>query len=352
MKRLLSYSDSIREALHQGLECNDKTILIGQGVPDASQTYGTTKGLVDYFGRSRVMEMPLAEASMVGIMLGAALVGMRPIMTFARLEFAMLAMDQIVNQAAKWHYMFGGQSQVPLVLRMIIGRGWGQGAQHSQSLHNWFAHVPGLKVVMPTTAYDAKGLLLSSIEDNNPVIFIEHRWLHYTTSDVPEDYYLVPIGIPKLICEGTDATIVASSYSTIEALKAAQLLAKENIHVDIIDLRTLSPLNDEIILDSVKKTGRLVVCDQGSLTGGFAAEIVARVTEKVFGDLKEAPTRIALPDCPAPTTRSLSNYFYPMPEHISNAVKKALGKPFHDPFLSVKSIDFLDVPNSSFNGPF
>lgn len=346
------FDTAICDALNESMLRDDRVIVIGQGVPDASQTYGTTKGLVDTFGDKRVMEMPVAEASMVGIMLGAALVGIKPVMVFARMEFAMLAMDQIVNQAAKWHYMFGGKSCVPLVLRLIVGRGWGQGAQHSQSLHNWFTHIPGLKVVAPATAYDAKGLLISSIEDPNPVIFIEHRWLHYTTSLIPKDAYTVPLGVPNLIKKGPDASVVSSSYATLDALKASEILAKDGIHIDIIDLRTLTPLNDEIILESVKKTGRLIVCDQGTLTSGFAAEIISRVTEKAFTYLKEPPVRITLPDCPSPTTRGLANYYYPMPEHIVNAVKKSHKKSVIDPYANVNASDYLDIPNKSFTGPF
>jgi pyruvate/2-oxoglutarate/acetoin dehydrogenase E1 component len=347
-----SYAEAIRSGLHDAMQADDKVILIGQGVPDASQTYGTTTGLVDIFGHDRVMEMPLAEASMVGIALGASLVGVRPVMTFARLEFALLAIDQIVNQAAKWSYMFGGRAHVPFVLRMIVGRGWGQGAQHSQSLHNWFAHIPGLKVVMPTTAYDAKGLLISSIEDDNPVIFIEHRWLHCTTSDVPLESYKVPLGKAKKITTGVDVTIVASSYSTLDGMKAVSILASHNISAELIDLRTISPLDEETILTSVKKTGRLVVCDQGHLSAGFASEIVARISEKAFSALKAAPQRIALPDCPTPTTRALSNYFYPLPDHIVNAVLAMFAKESEDPYSAVMPEDKLDVFDSNFKGPF
>jgi acetoin:2,6-dichlorophenolindophenol oxidoreductase subunit beta len=349
---IISYAQAVRDGLHEAMQQDDKVIVIGQGVPDGSQTYGTTNGLLDTFGKNRVFEMPVAEASMVGITLGASLVGIKPVMVFARMEFALLAIDQIVNQAAKWHYMFAGKASVPFVLRMIIGRGWGQGAQHSQSLHNWFAHIPGLKVVIPSTAYDAKGLLISSIEDPNPVIFIEHRWLHYTTSDVPDNYYKVPIGVSKLVCKGNDATIVSSSYSTIDAINAVKILAKENKKVDLIDLRTIAPLDDTIIFESVKKTGRLVVCDQGTLTCGFAAEIISRVTENCFNYLKEPPVRVALPDCPTPTTRALSNYYYTTPQHIANAVKKQFGQEINDPFSDIQSSDLLDVPNLEFKGPF
>jgi acetoin:2,6-dichlorophenolindophenol oxidoreductase subunit beta len=301
--------------------------------------------------------MPVAENAMTGVALGSCLVGMRPIMTHMRLEFAMTAMDQICNQAAKWHYMFGGQSKVPMTLRMIIGRGWGQGPQHSQSLHAWFAHIPGLKVVMPSTPHDAKGLLIASIEDDNPVVFFEHRWLHNIHGPVPEGHYTVPLGEPRIVTEGVDVTIVACSYATLDAIKAARLLERDGIKPEIIDLRTLVPRKDAAILASVHKTGRLVVVDQGTLTGGFAGEIVARVTEQAFDALKTAPIRVTLPDVPTPTTRALSNYYYPTPRHIAAAARRALGLSLEgshdDPWADIAPEDkTLDVPDKSFTGPF
>jgi pyruvate dehydrogenase E1 component beta subunit len=294
---------------------------------------------------------------MTGVALGSCLVGMRPIMTHMRLEFAMTAMDQICNQAAKWHYMFGGQSKVPMTLRMIIGRGWGQGPQHSQSLHAWFAHVPGLKVVMPSTPHDAKGLLIASIEDDNPVVFFEHRWLHNIHGPVPEGHYTVPLGEPRVVTEGADVTIVAASYATLDAMKAGRALERDGIKPEIIDLRTLVPRNDAAILASVRKTGRLVVVDQGTLTGGFAGEIIARVTEQAFDALKAAPIRVTLPDIPTPTTRALSNYYYPTPGHIVAAVRRVLGLLYDgagdDPWAGIAPEDkTLDVPDKSFTGPF
>jgi pyruvate dehydrogenase E1 component beta subunit len=253
--------------------------------------------------------------------------------------------------------MFGGQSKVPMTLRMIIGRGWGQGPQHSQSLHAWFAHIPGLKVVMPSTPYDAKGLLIASIEDDNPVVFFEHRWLHHIHGAVPEGHYTVPLGEPRIVAEGADVTIVASSYATLEAIKALRALERDGIKPEIIDLRTLVPRNDAPILASVRKTGRLVVVDQGTLTGGFAGEIVARVTEQAFDRLKAAPIRVTLPDIPTPTTRALSNYYYPTTGHIVAAARRTLGLPHDrardDPWAGIAPGDkTLDVPDKSFTGPF
>jgi len=308
--------------------------------------------LAQKHGVRRVFDMRVSESGMTGIALGSALVGMRPVMTHMRLEFAILAMDQICNQAAKWHYMFGGQARAPLVLRMIVGRGWGQGPQHSQSLHAWFAHIPGLKVVMPSTPHDAKGLLLAAIADDSPVVFIEHRWLYNIHGSVPEGYYDVPLGVPRVVRPGRDATIVASSYSTFEAVRAAERLATQNIEAEVIDLRTLSPLDDAPIVESVRRTGHLVVADQGTLTAGFAGEIVARVTEKAFRALKSAPERVTLPDNPTPTTRALANYHYPTIDHIVAAVVRRLGRSAPDPFEKIKPEDKLDIPDASFKGPF
>jgi pyruvate dehydrogenase E1 component beta subunit len=357
INRQLKFAEAVHEAIDICLERDRSTYLMGLGVPDPIGVFGTTKGLQDKHGKKRVFDMPVAENGMTGVALGSCLVGMRPIMTHMRLEFAMTAMDQICNQAAKWHYMFGGRSKVPLTIRMLVGRGWGQGPQHSQSLHAWFAHIPGLKVVMPSTPHDAKGLLIASIEDDNPVVFFEHRWLHNIHGPVPEGHYTVPLGEPRLVAEGGDVTIVASSYATIEAIKAVRELEREGIKAELIDLRTLVPRNDAAILASVRKTGRLVVVDQGTLTGGFAGEIVARVSEQAFGALKAAPIRVTLPDSPTPTTRALSNYYYPTPAHIAAAARRALGLPHDDvrddPWAGIEPADkTLDVPDKSFTGPF
>lgn len=351
--RQLSFGDAIREAIDICLERDRNTYVLGLGVADPIGVFGTTKGLQEKYGKSRVYDMPVSESAMTGVALGSCLVGKRPIMTHMRLEFAMPAIDQICNQAAKWHYMFGGRSKVPLTIRMIVGRGWGQGPQHSQSLHSWFAHIPGLKVVMPSTPYDAKGLLIASIEDDNPVIFIEHRWLHGLHGPVPEGHYTVPLGSMRTVTPGNDVTIVASSYGTIEAIKAVQQLERSGIKAELIDIRTLSPRDDTMIFNSVKKTGRLVVVDQGTLTGGFAGEIVARVTEQMFSSLKSAPVRVTLPDIPTPTTRALSNYYYPTPGHIVAAAHRTLDLSYDDPFDQISPEDkTLDVPDKSFTGPF
>jgi len=232
------------------------------------------------------------------------------------------------------------------------GRGWGQGPQHSQNIQAWFAHVPGLHVVTPTSPYDAKGLLITSIEDNNPVVFIEHRWLHNTIGNVPEGIYRIPLGQARLARPGKDVSIVAMSYMTIEALRAAEMLDKDGIHAEVIDLRTLKPLDEDTILESVCKTGRLIVLDIGWKTGGVGAEIVARITERAFANLKYAPRRIGLPDCPTPTTPALANYYYPRAPQIVSVARAMLGRDPLDEVLEEPLSVPLDVPDKFFTGPF
>lgn len=350
--RQITYAQAINEAIDISLYKDPSVFLIGLGVTDPIGVFGSTKGLKEKYGNDRVYDMPISENAVTGICLGSSLVGMRPIMTHMRLEFAITAMDQICNQAAKWHYMFGGRYKAPITIRMIVGRGWGQGAQHSQSLHNWFAHIPGLKVVMPATPHDAKGLLISSIEDDAPTIFIEHRWLYNISGYVPEEYYKLTIGEPNIIKAGSDITLITSSYMTLDGKKAIEKLEEFDISVEHIDLRTISPINYKPIFDSVKKTGKLIVCDQGTKSSGFAAEVITKVLENEFDSLTSKPIRITLPDLPTPTSRALSNYYYPQPEHIIFAISKIFGFPYKDPHEKINPSDYLDVPDQSFKGPF
>lgn len=352
MTRQLKFSEAIREATDQAMERDPSVYIVGLGVPDPKGIFGTTLGLQQKYGADRVQDMPLSENAMTGVVLGSALVGMRPIITHQRVDFALVAMEQMVNQAAKWHYMFGGKAKVPLVVRMIVGRGWGQGPQHSQSLQAWFAHIPGLKVVMPATAHDAKGLLAAAVEDNNPVIFIEHRWLHNISDDVPEGYYTVPLGKARVMREGSDVTIVGTSYMALEALRAADILDKEGVSAEVIDLRTIRPWDTETVLASVRKTGRLVVTDTGGTAFGISAEIVATVLESEFASIKAAPVRIALPDHPCPTSPALSSYYYPRAGHIVSDTLKMMGLDPATHALDIGPCQKLDVPDSSFKGPF
>lgn len=350
--RELTYAEAIRDAFAVALGRDPRVMLIGLGIPDPKGYFGTTVGLQEQFGADRVMDMPCSENGMTGIAIGAALNGMRPVINHQRLDFALLAMDPMCTQAAKWHYMFGGTAKVPLVMRMIMGRGWGQGPQHSQCLQSWFAHVPGLKVVMPATPHDAKGLLLSAIEDDNPVVFLEHRWLHHIKGDVPAGHYTVPIGPARTASPGSHVTIAAFSYMVLEALDAARRLAGEGIEAEVIDMRSLRPLDRSLLIESVEKTGHLVVADTAWTTAGMSAEVLATVTENAFGSLRSAPRRVGFPDCPTPTSPSLAAEFYPRAGHIVAAVRETLGLPDNDADLCVPADVELDKPNAAFTGPF
>ena len=351
MPRELKFHDAIREAIDICMARDSAVYIMGLGVPDPKGIFGTTLGLQGKYGPERVMDMPLSENALTGVAIGSALAGMRPIMTHQRIDFALLALEQLVNQGANWYYMFGGKQPVPLVVRMIIGRGWGQGAQHAQSLQAWFAHVPGLKVVMPAMPHDAKGLLVAAIEDDNPVMFIEHRWLHNMAGPVPEGHFRVPLGSARVVREGDAVTIVATSYMVIEALRAAELLAADGVSAEVVDVRSLRPLDEATILASVRKTGRCIAADTGWTSVGFAAEIVARVAEGAFESLVAPPVRIALPDCPTPTAPALAADYYPRAVHIASAAGRLLGLKKDYEAEAVSTIP-LDVPDLSFTGPF
>lgn len=324
--RGLTYREALLEAASQMLDSDKSVFVIGEGVDDSGGVFGTTKGLHEKFGKDRVMDSPLAENAVTGIAIGAALAGLRPILVHMRVDFMPLTMDQLINHAAKWRYMFGGALSVPLVVRSIIGRGWGSAAQHSQSLQSLFAHIPGLKVVMPSTPYDAKGLLRSSVYDGNPVIFIEHRWLYEHTGHVPEEPYTVEIGKGIVRRPGSDVTVVALSHMVYEAMKAAEALKGEGVDCEVIDLRTIRPLDSDLITGSVRKTGRLVVADTGWRECGAGSEIITRVVEVSFGDLKAPPRRVNLPDVPTPASPVLERAYYPGAAQIVSAVKETLGK--------------------------
>lgn len=352
MKRTLTFAHAINEALAQAMEIDSSVICYGLGVPDPKGVFGTTLGLQDRFGEARVFDMPASENAMTGVAIGASLNGIRPIMSHQRVDFFLLALDQLVNNAAKWHYMFGGQTSVPITIRLIIGRGWGQGPTHSQSLQAWLAHIPGLKVVMPATAADAKGLLLSSIFDDNPVVFLEHRWLHNLKSDVPENDFRIPIGKAQQLRAGKDISIISLSYMTIEALHALEFLENNDVTCDLIDLRSVKPIDWELIFDSVRKTGRLLVLDTGVITGSIAGEIVARVSIECFDSLIQAPQRIALPDFPTPTSPALTKDFYAAAVEIVNKIGNMLGKDFDLTILKEQRKFPHDVPGDWFKGPF
>lgn len=323
-ERKLPYSLAINEAIHQMMAFDESVFLIGQGVKSPWYVGNTARGLLERFGDERVIDTPVSENAITGAAVGAAVAGMRPIVVHPRVDFMMYALDPIINEAANWHYMFGGKSSVPVVIWGIINRGGEQAAQHSQALHALFAHIPGLKVVMPSTPYDAKGLMISAIRDNNPVVFLDDRWLYSTAEDVPEEVYSVPIGEGIIRKAGKDVTLVSVSYMMVESCKAAQELMGKGIDVEVIDLRTVKPLDEKLLLKSVEKTGRMVVVDGGWKTCGIASEISALMVENAFKHLKAPIKRVTLPDVPAPASCVLENVYYQKSEDIIQAIEEVL----------------------------
>lgn len=324
--RPLLYEAAINEALLQTMAADSSVFLIGQGVKSPWYVGNTCTDLIARFGEARVIDTPVSENAITGAAVGAALAGMKAIVVHPRVDFLMYGLDPLVNEAANWHYMSGGAAHVPMVLWGIVNRGGEQSAQHSQSLHAWFAHVPGLKVVMPSTAYDAKGLLIAAINDPNPVVYLPDRWLNGCTDAVPEAMYEVPIGRAAIRREGRDLTIVASSYLAAESVKAAATLAERGIDAEVIDLRTIKPLDRDAVVTSVRKTGRLLVVDGGWKSFGVSAEVAAVACEEAFDALRGPVRRLALPDTPAPAARSLEHGYYRHATHVVDAACDMLGR--------------------------
>lgn len=324
--RKLQYSLAINEALHQTMAADPSIFLIGQGTKSPWYVGNTAQGLLERFGEDRVIDTPVSENAVTGAAVGAAIAGMRPIVVHPRMDFMFYAFDPIVNEAANWYYMNGGRANVPVVFWGIINRGGEQAAQHSQALHATFAHFPGLKVVMPSTPYDAKGLMIAAIRDPNPVVFIDDRWLYRFEDEVPGDLYEVEIGKGIVRREGNDVTVVAISFMAHEALKAADRLAEDGISVELIDLRSAKPLDVELIVTSAQKTGRLVVADVGWKSFGLSAEVAATVSERAFASLQAPVKRLALPDCPAPASVSLEKEYYKYSGDIVEAVRQIMTK--------------------------
>lgn len=324
--RVLSYVGAINEALSLALADDPDVFVLGQGVDDPSAMFGTTRGLQERFGRDRVFDTPLSEEAMMGVSAGAAMNGMRPVYMHNRPDFVLLAFNQLVTHAAKLHFMDNGQTTVPLVVWAAIGRGWGSGAQHSQAIHGMLLGVPGLKIVMPSTPHDAKGLLLAAIVDNNPVCVFEHRWLMKKDGVVPEGVYRVPIGKGIYRRHGHDLTIVGASHAIELGAQAAALLASDGIETEVIDLRTIKPLDEAIVLESLHKTGRLLVVDTAWAKGGVCAEIGCLAAEKGFRDLKAPVCRIGLPDVPTPAGYTLEQFFYPDAARIASAARRLVGR--------------------------
>ncbi|MDR3641665.1 MAG: transketolase C-terminal domain-containing protein [Humidesulfovibrio sp.] len=323
--RCLTYVQALREAHDMILASDPEAFVIGEGVDDAGGVFGSTLGLAETYGE-RVMDMPIAENGLTGVAIAAASVGMRPILVHMRADFLPMSMDQIVNHAAKWHSMTGGQVSIPLVIRSIIGRGWGSAAQHSQGLHSLFLSVPGLKIALPATPYDAKGMLLAAHADPNPVLYFEHRWLYGAKGPVPAGHYTVPLGQAVVRRSGADATVVAVSHAVPQAMQAAAALKDDGIGVEVIDPRAIAPLDMDTILASVAKTGRLVICDVACRTAGYGAELTCRLAEAAPQLLKAPVRRVSFPDLPTPASPALEAAYYPGVEDIKRAVRQTLAK--------------------------
>jgi pyruvate/2-oxoglutarate/acetoin dehydrogenase E1 component len=324
MTRKLTYAQAIREAFEQLLATDPRVFVMGQGLWSPWYVGTTMQDLDRRFGRDRILDTPVSENATTGAAIGAALAGMRPIVVHPRMDFMLLAADPIINQAANWSYMFGGQIGVPLVIRSIINRGGQQGAQHSQALQALFAHVPGLKVVMPATPYDAKGLLIAAVRDGNPVMYIDDRWLYESVGEVPAEMYEVRIGAGEVRRIGRHVTIAASSWMVGQALNAADTLQAQGISAEVIDLRSIKPWPRQLVLNSVRKTGLLIVADGGWTAGGVGAEIAAAMSQDAFDYLRAPIERVALPDAPAPTSRALEQAYYPTDKPIIAAAQRMM----------------------------
>jgi pyruvate dehydrogenase E1 component beta subunit len=320
----MTFADALRDALRLEMERDSNVYVVGEDVGRYGGIYGVTRGLIDQFGEKRVRNTPIAESAIVGTSVGAAACGLRPVAEVMYIDFIGIAMDQLYNQAAKMRYMFGGKIKIPMVLRSPFGAGRGTAAQHSQSLESWFMHVPGLKVVIPSTPADAKGLLISSIRDDNPVVFLEHKLLYSMKGEVTEGAYTIPIGQAEIKRPGEDVTVVATGRMVHFALSAAEKCSEDRIHIEIVDPLTLSPLDEETILESVKKTHRLVIVHEEVKFAGSGAEIAAIVSEKAFDYLDAPILRVAAPFSPVPFSPTLEMEYLPSEEKIIKAVKTVM----------------------------
>ena len=345
INKIVSYSKAINEALIALIKKNKKVIIIGLGVDDPKGIFGTTLGIKEKFP-ANVFDMPTAENGFTGFALGLAISGYRPIIVHQRVEFSLLSIEQIFNQIAKWHYMSAGEIKVPIVIRLIVGKGWGQGPQHSQSLETIFAHIPGLKVVCPSTADDAKDLMIASVKDNNPVIFFEHRWCHVTTGTLKKKRKLTKIGKAKILVRGRKISLISYSYSSIECTIASKILRKFGISCEVLDLRSLRPIDKASIIKTAKKTRKVLIVDNGMKTFGISSEISCIISENLKNILIE---RIGVLETPIPSTVSLAKHCYPEHHLIIKKVCK---------MLNIKKKIFFDKrknpdqPNSNFKGPF
>jgi acetoin:2,6-dichlorophenolindophenol oxidoreductase subunit beta len=349
-QRLLTYVDALREGLAQEMQRDPRVLVFGLDVDDHKAIQGSTRGLVEQFGAERVFGTPLSEDAMTGVAIGAAMAGMRPVHVHIRMDFLMLCMNQLVNIAAKSRYMYDGQVKVPLVVRSMIGKSWGQGAQHSQGLHSMFMHVPGLKVVAPSNAFDAKGCLIYAIRDDDPVIFVEHRLLYFSEAYVPSESFEVPFGKARLCTRGDDITIVGISNMLLEVLRAHGLLADVGIHAEVIDPIWLMPLDIDTIIESAQRTGRLLVVDNAWTNCGASAEIVARIAEHPHNGKPIRVKRMGYAPTTCPTTPVLEREFYPDPVKIAQTAHAMVRPDVSDWNPVAKDADLAS--KVKFRGPF
>lgn len=353
MKINLNYVEAIRLAQRQVLLDDDKTFIFGLGANDPKGMFGTNIGLVEEFGNQRIMDAPLSENTLTGVAIGMAAMGYKPILVHHRLDFTLTAFEQMINQAAKWFFNSGGKSNLPFLIRMVVGRGWGQGPTHGQSLQTMFAHIPGLKVVMPTTPQDAGDMIVGGISDGNPVIYIEHRWLHGIKSEVSQPFNSYKIGKARISRVGEDVTIVANSYSVIDSLIAAKFLQSKGISCEVIDMRSILPWDKDAILQSVSRTNRLVVVDTGHVSFGVSSEVVATVIEQLWGCLDAKPIRIGFPDVPVPAAPGLSKKYYPGATEIFKEICTSFGITISEADIQmIKGEGPFDVPPQGLVGPF
>jgi pyruvate/2-oxoglutarate/acetoin dehydrogenase E1 component len=344
----IDFCSALQESIFQIMKRYPEAIVYGIGVPDHTEIFGSIKGIYKEFGEKRCFDTPLSEDALAGFGLGASLGGMKPIFINIRVDFLVLAMNQIINMISSYQYLLEGKTPLPFVVRAVIGRGWGQGCQHSKSLHSVFAHIPGLKVVMPTTPSDAKGLFIASVEDNNPVIFIEHRWLYWQEDWVSDSYYKTNLGEARVLREGEDITIVGTSWMNVEALQAADILKRvHGISVEIVDPRTIYPLDRKTICESVKKTSRCLVADNDWVFCGFSAEVAAMVSSVCFRHLKQPVRRLGFAPTPCPTARHLENKFYPNAKSIVRQIEQM----FDLQPTNLEEEEFYSHENR-FKGPF
>ena len=321
MKPSITFAEALNLALVREMESDPDVFVFGLDVPDHKRIFGSTRGLVEKFGAERCFGTPLSEDAMTGVALGAAIAGLRPVHVHIRADFVLLGMNQIGNMLSNLRYMSGGRLSSPLVIRAVIGRGWGQSAQHSKSMHGVFAHFPGLKVVLPTTPQDGYSLLRSAIRDDNPVLFLEHRWL-YDIAGVVDEEEKIPLGLPTVRRSGDAVTVVCTSWMNVEALKAAEVLSRRGIQVEVVDVRTVSPLQSDLISASVRKTKNCIIADYDWAFCGFGAELAAVVSHDCFASLERPVRRLGFAHVPCPTTRPLENLFYPSALTIIRTVEE------------------------------